>query len=233
MDPLSENLFVLRDLLTNNPDLRHYVPLRIRRNPRFEQLIKDPLSLPLSTPQMPEGSIRDTIKEHMPTFIQNKAVKPLFTASTEHAKELLISDLSRLVPCNPRLLHQVFANSSIGLQEKIIGTFASTASIVRMALNDWTNELEVYQHVKDLEKDVWSSLLQRNEYPVLPKTWTCSTKLAQHLRTSSWQRNIEGTTMPPFMEMLRVTSWSVEEVTSRTILVYSKDIPTRQMFYVR
>jgi len=102
-----------------------------------------------------------------------------------------------------------------------------------MALNDWTNELEVYQHVKSLEKDVWSFLLLRNDHPVLPIVWNCSTQLAQNLRTKYWQRNIEGTTMPPFMEMLRVTPWTVDEVTSRTILIYAKELPTRQMFYAR
>lgn len=202
---------LLRDPRTKD-EVAFYVHLRAKRNVDYESLIKDPSSLPLSTPLQVEHKLRDLIKQHLPKIIKNKDIKNLFDVKADHQKVPLIKDLSKMKPFNPKLANKLFSLSNFGLQEKYISKFSGARSIQKATVDHYNSEADVLQSVRDMET-VNSSYIscKRKETKALellkPQEDICLTQLAQDLRDSMWGLNLEGITMPAQQEQTGLYRW--------------------------
>lgn len=77
---------------------------------------------------------------------------PLFTLDSETKKLQLLTDLSNIVPTNPRLLNKIYSCSSLGSQEKVIATFSNTRSIQRVPTQTWVDEDSLIRQLSTMEK---------------------------------------------------------------------------------
>lgn len=179
---------------------------REQRNPDFETLVKDPLSLPIDMPIQPENYLKDKVKEGLSSYTRNKAVLPLFTLDSETKKRQLLTDLSNIVPTNPRLLNKIYSCSSLGIKEKVIAKFSYTRSIQRVATQTWVDEDSLIRQLSTMEKCIVDYYRERSlSTMVQPATFEdifadhincseprCSTLIAQSLREVLWGRHIRG-----------------------------------------
>lgn len=144
-DLLSTNLHLIRTVLNDSvlqKQMARVVTLSTGSHVDFLSLIKDPQSIPLDIPIQPENYVKKEIKKGLMTLIVNKDIQQLFTLDTDVAHDTLVEDLSRIKPCNPKLLNKLYALSNIGLQEKWTSMFANTRSIQQVALQSWSDELD-------------------------------------------------------------------------------------------
>lgn len=138
------------------------------------------------------------------------------------AQDTLVKDLSRIEPCNPRLLNKMYALSNVGLQERWLGKFANTRSIQQIAFKQWSSEYSVYLSIMSLETR-FAMYLQKKKPSDLQGLIqsTCVTVYTQVLREQYWNIRLEGITMPPQQEQTRLINWqSLQEgQANRAILV--------------
>ncbi|AYW51538.1 L polymerase RdRp [Formica fusca virus 1] len=211
-DTLSTNLHLIKTAL-NDPilerQMRRVITLTPGQHRDFLSLIKDPQSIPLDIPLQPENYIKREIKKGLMTLIVNRDVKQLFTLDTEAAHDQLVRDLSSVVPCNPKLLNKLYALSNIGLQEKWTSMFANTRSIQQVAFKSWSDEADVIKAVQNLEKQ-YERYLQNKKEDLLCdelKNAACIGTYTQLLRERAWNTQMEGITMPPQQEQIKVKRW--------------------------
>lgn len=177
----------------------------------------------------------------MKDFIINRAVKPLFSDQTNSQKALLLGDLKRIVPTNPRLLNKIYSCSSLGVQEKIISKFSNTRSIQRVAMDTWISEDSIHKTVESLEccvtafyknkSESGDVFMQKFEDIVVdflpdksPEGIYCITLIAQKMREYMWKLHIEGITMPPQQEQTTLYLWKniPESLWKNTVLIQIK-----------
>lgn len=210
-DVLSSNLHLVRTVL-KDPILGKHIA-RIAQlamgKKDFISLIQDPQSLPLNIPVQSENFLKREVKKGLDGIVVNKDLRALFDINTEEEKNNLISDLSNIKPCNPRLINKLYALSNIGLQEKWASIFSNTRSIQQLAFRTWSNEQSVILTVKQMETK-YASYLQRRKNDTRVKQIKdvkCITTYTQLLREEAWGIQMEGVTMPPQQEQTCVIPW--------------------------
>lgn len=119
--------------LYTNPSTReaveNLVTLKEKYKIDYETLIKEPLSLPVTTPLQSEHCPRDMLKKHFPRIIKNRAVRNLFDFHADTQKILLVNDLVAMRPFNLRLANKLYSLSNFRLQEKYLSKFSGARSI--------------------------------------------------------------------------------------------------------
>ncbi|AWI42881.1 RNA-dependent RNA polymerase [Formica exsecta virus 4] len=229
-DTLSTNLHLVRTVLNDNTlkrQMRRVVTLTPGQHRDFLSLIKDPQSIPLDVPLQPENYIKREIKKGLMSLIVNQDVKQLFTLNTDVAHDDLVKDLSAVVPCNPKLLNKLYSLSNIGLQEKWTSMFANTRSIQQVAFRSWSDEADVIRAVHNLEKQYERYLQNKSEDLLCDelKSTGCVSTYTQLLREKAWNTQMEGITMPPQQEQIKVKRWDqlTGDQSTRSILVTSQE----------
>lgn len=208
-DVLTANLHLIRTMC-EHPTMSRYahslVSIRGQQNPDIETLVKDPQSLPIDMPIQPENYLKDRVKEGLSGYIRNRDVLSLFTLDSEVKKRQLLTDLSNIVPTNPRLLNKIYSCSSLGIQEKVIAKFSNTRSIQRVATQTWVDEDSLIRQLSTMEKAIVDYYKERSlSTRVQPATFeeifsehikgdepSSTTLVAQSLREVLWGRHIEG-----------------------------------------
>lgn len=118
-------------------------------------------------------------------------VKSVFSMEVDIAKELLVQDLSRIRPVNPRLLNKLYALSNLGLQERYIGKYSKTRSIQQLAFRTWASEEDLLDWIHLVENST-SAYYKSNAGPsegIIIKELTkeeCTTVVAKKLRETGW-----------------------------------------------
>lgn len=242
-DVLTANLHLIRTMC-EYPTMSRYaqslVSVKGQRNPDFETLVKDPQSLPIDMPIQPENYLKDRVREGLSGYIRNRDVLPLFTLDSEAKKRQILTDLSNIVPTNPRLLNKIYSCSSLGIQEKVIAKFSNTRSIQRVATQTWVDEDSLVRQLSIMERAIVDYYRERSSTAsVQPVSFEkifeghihlseprCITLVAQSLREHLWGRHIEGITMPAQQEQVKVFAWDniPEEHWPNTILMLL-DVP--------
>lgn len=250
-DVLSSNLHLVKTMC-DNPVMsrfaRSLMSIQGQRNLDFETLVKDPQSLPIDMPIQPENYLKDKVKEGLSGYIRNKSVLPLFTLDSETKKKQILTDLSNIIPTNPRLLNKIYSCSSLGIQEKVIAKFSNTRSIQRVATQTWVDEDSLVRQLSTMERCIVDYYRERSLSTVLqPSTFKqifaghineeepeCTTLVAQSLREVLWGRHIEGITMPTQQEQVKVFQWdNIPEEHWPTTILMLLDEPTKNRYLER
>lgn len=199
-------------------------------------------------PIQPENYLKDRVKEGLSGYIRNRDVLPLFTLDSEVKKRQLLTDLSNIVPTNPRLLNKIYSCSSLGIQEKVIAKFSNTRSIQRVATQTWVDEDSLIRQLSTMEKAIVDYYKERSlSTRVQPATFEeilsehikgdeprFTTLVAQSLREVLWGRHVEGITMPTQQEQVKIYQWDniSEEHWPNTILMLL-DVPEETRYLER
>lgn len=152
------------------------------------------------------------IREHLPQIIKNRAVRNLFDIKANQQKQLLLGDLVRMHPFNPRLVNKLYSLSNFGLQEKYISKFSGARSIQQATISKWKNETDVLASVKSVESGNSDYISKKRSGDELQRRLLaqdlCITELAQELRETMWGLQLEGITMPAQQEQTMLYRWN-------------------------
>lgn len=195
------------------------VDTKVCVNPNIENLILNPFSLNIETPTTAENVIRKRVKTDLGSVVANPDVSPLFGAAASEDREGLIADLTSMSPFNPRVASHLYKLSNISLADRVVGQYSNSRT-VRHALSSGRGELlsatdfsrlisDYDASARHLYKNRLNSLETRSlDQCLLHPSSECSAEVAQHLRVTTWNLEVEGVTMPCTIEQGRLLRWS-------------------------
>nr|AVK42865.1 RNA-dependent RNA polymerase [Soybean cyst nematode nyami-like virus]AVK42870.1 RNA-dependent RNA polymerase [Soybean cyst nematode nyami-like virus] len=242
----------LPDPLTNNISLHHVIwnltpPARTAlwnmrplpsRHVDPAMLVRDPVSLPLLIPVQAENFIRRSLERTLRTVAINKMVVRLLDHDADIAETNLIQDLLAIHPFNPKVAHELYLLSNVGLRVKLLGRFYKARSLAQASSTDVSTITTIVKQHEDRSLQFYTArqLGQAPDYQPIdlfkgatlhPTGW-CSTQIARQLRQEWWGIRIEGVTQAPPWEQTYVCRFSTipSRLLSSTLLydvVYSPD----------
>lgn len=157
----------------------------------------------------------------LPDMVVNSAIKKLFSAEHEVAKEALINDLMSIEPTSLKLLTSIYQYGNPALKERAIGRYQSSTS-VNILVGSSYSMVELHKYSEERDKGIV-------EYFTHGKGWLfktldlrrCPVALADEMRVNSLERELITSSMPQAHHQVRMVQW--EDVpaglTSRTIRV--------------
>jgi len=102
------------------------------RNPRLEQLIVDPHSIPLRRTRDLTSLIKDAVAECLPGITKNTWIRQIITSGVKVAGDRLASLLVRTRPFYPQICSDIHALSPAGVRDEMLGRFVMTRTITRI-----------------------------------------------------------------------------------------------------
>jgi hypothetical protein len=140
-DPLTSEIMSLKILARSRRDSLLYRRMLgqlqderlFSQDPRILNLIADPYSIPLKKYRAPKEAVRKaTLDQILPT-IQNEAVNEMINCSLGAYAEYLEAFFQAATPIYPLPLHDIYAESPMGLTEEFKAKFTNTRSIQKIA----------------------------------------------------------------------------------------------------
>jgi len=136
-DPLASS-FCCMQLLRTYPGLESYMICMdkgwfFKPDPEPAGLIQDPYSLPLQT-EPPSSSV--VAREVVPVLldaINNKSLEPLKQSASSESRDILFGWLASLLPMYPKVIHDLYKSSPIGVIDSLAKRFTNTRTLKNMA----------------------------------------------------------------------------------------------------
>lgn len=133
-DPLSSSLLHL-SLLAGVPEVDQYRRVLLKGwilslDPDVEGLVLDPYSIPLATPTVPSAAVAAATSRVLPEITHNREFSELFSRSEQTDRDRLMNWLKTHRPFYPKLVHDTYKSSTIGLRDSFIKRFSNTRTIM-------------------------------------------------------------------------------------------------------
>lgn len=133
-DPLSSSLLHL-SLLSGIPEVDQYKRVLLKgwplsTSPDVEGLILDPYSIPLANPGIPSSAVAAETGRVLPDITVNKEFSELFERAGEGDRLALFAWLESMNPFYPKLAHDIYKASTVGLRDAFIRRFSNTRTII-------------------------------------------------------------------------------------------------------
>lgn len=142
-DPLGSSIASLR-LLQAFPGVSEYLQV-LRRdwiyksNPSLTGLILDPYSLPLAGVSPPSLRVAHEVLPILYRETKNDLITPILQQSAPADKDNLFSWLSTTRPFYPKIAHDIYKSSSVGLLDTFCRRFTNTRTLVQLTTNTGSN----------------------------------------------------------------------------------------------
>lgn len=135
-DPLSSSLLHLC-FLDQIPEVRKYKQVLwqgwlFKPNPDLTGLIQDPYSLPLVNPSPPSSRVASVTSDILPDITNNKQFRELLDRSTPADRDALFSWLGTFEPFYPKMAHDLYKSSLIGVRDAFSRRFTNTRTILAL-----------------------------------------------------------------------------------------------------
>lgn len=133
-DPLASSLLHVC-LMQQVPTVARYKQVLLKGwvlnpKPELEGLILDPYSIPLTPAPVPMSAVARETGRILPEITHNKQFSALFKRATPTDRERLFSWLATMRPFYPKLAHDIYKSSLIGLKDSFIKRFSNTRTIL-------------------------------------------------------------------------------------------------------
>lgn len=99
----------------------------------WEQLFKDPYSIPYIRPRDADSHLRELVEEVLPSQIANKKLKDLLGSDSVTESEKLIETLTHLRPMSLKLGAAIYELSNVAVRERVLGQFHTSSSVLQLA----------------------------------------------------------------------------------------------------
>lgn len=136
-DPLTSSLLHLC-FLENIPAVNRYRQVLwkgwpLDSNPDPVGLIQDPYSIPLRSVPVPSSQVAAATSSILPALTHNRQFQELLAKSTDQDKQNLIDWLSSTRPFNPKVAHDLYKSSLVGLRDAFSRRFSNTRTILSLS----------------------------------------------------------------------------------------------------
>lgn len=136
-DPLSSSLLHL-SLLSGIPSVDDYKRVLWKGwlfdpNPQIQGLIQDPYSLPLRGVSPPASRVAVATSELLPSVTHNTQFRELLDRASPSDKENLCSWLATFRPLYPKMVHDLYKSSLVGLRDAFARRFTNTRTILSIS----------------------------------------------------------------------------------------------------
>lgn len=104
-----------------------------KRNPDLVGLIQDPYSLPLDGTAIPSSKVSTVTSTVLPIVTNNQQFRELLDRSTAEDKDDLVTWLSTMLPMYPKIAHDLYKSSLVGLRDAFSRRFSNTRTILSLS----------------------------------------------------------------------------------------------------
>lgn len=133
-DPLCSSLLHLH-MLATIPVVANYFRVLTKgwlfsSDPDVGSLIQDPYSLPIVGTSIPSSSVSSATSSLLPVITHNKQFSEILERSTPADKESLVMWLKEMRPFYPKVAHDLYKSSMIGVRDAFSRRFSNTRTIL-------------------------------------------------------------------------------------------------------
>lgn len=133
-DPLNSSLLHL-EALSQLPEVRRYKQVLMKGwlfnpKPDITSLIADPFSLPLRSGSTPTGSVASATSSILRGITKNVQFKGMLDRATPAHKQGLVDWLSSLRPFYPKVAHDLYKGSLVGVCDAFSKRFTNTRTLI-------------------------------------------------------------------------------------------------------
>ncbi|DBA36924.1 TPA_asm: L [Silene gammacytorhabdovirus 1] len=204
-DRVTSSLTWIRSLLNSISDIKVKETLRsvyqTQLNPEknYTLLIEDPCALNLVVPVDARASVKQAVQELFDNMqeVKNEEFLSLFRFNKEWAKEDFCSALCEGVILHPRFLHDVAAATLGGYVDGIVSKVSKASTINKLALR--SSGRDPGRKIVEHERNYMLYLLWKTSPTNSCRSgieFDCPTRQARELRVRSWDKILEGVTVP-------------------------------------
>ncbi|AJR28510.1 polymerase [Sawgrass virus] len=170
----------------------------------WSRLLEDPTSLNIPSTLSSNTLIKEQVYEGLcqkanEGSIKNRRLRESVLYNDAH-KSTFVHWLFTITPTFPRFLSEFYTATYFRLTEGIISTFQNSRTIRSVFSANFSEKVE--KVIKRSEKSSVQLLVRPKISASTPHMWDCSASHADLLRSLSWGRKIEGSTVPHPGEML-------------------------------
>jgi hypothetical protein len=142
-DPLGSSIVSLL-LLKTFPGVSEYLQVLTRewiykREPSLVGLILDPYSLPIAGVSPPSLRVAREVLPVLYRETKNDLITPILQQSTDTDRENLFSWLATTKPFYPKIAHDIYKSSPVGLLDTFCRRFTNTRTLVQLTTNTGMN----------------------------------------------------------------------------------------------
>ena len=196
----------------------------------WSQLVKDPFSIPISRPRDADYSVKTLVTGALQAETKNRYVISLLKGTfNDHQEDAIVKTLSSMEPMCLKLAASIYEKCNAAITEKLITTFQTSSSILRLIDNHVPFE-SIVATARDNDSAMLSSLLSfhpnSNKGPVqlglqhMHRTSDCPTAASTSIRETLTGRPLVNPSQPCVQHQIRILRW--EEVTPEMVPVTIK-----------
>ncbi|DBA36859.1 TPA_asm: L [Celery gammacytorhabdovirus 1] len=178
----------------------------------FVLLVEDPCALNLVVPVDAQASIKQRVQElfeHLP-HVRNQEFADLFVFNKNWDKETFCNYLCSSGVLNPRFLHDVAAATLGGYVDGVVSKVTKSSTISKLSLK--SSRVNPGRRIEGDEENYMKYLMWKFSRSNTERSYIdcfCPTEQARVLRLHSWDRSLEGVTVPFPLAFLRAMRCSV------------------------
>nr|DBA36900.1 TPA_asm: L [Heliosperma gammacytorhabdovirus 1] len=179
--------------------MRNIYQAHINPEKNFTLLVEDPCALNLIVPVDARASVKQAVQELFDNMqdVQNAEFLSLFSFSKEWKKDDFCSALCEGVVLHPRFLHDVASATLGGYVDSVVSKVSKASTINKLALR--SSGKDPGRRIVDNERNYMIYLLWKTSPLNMHRTGVeliCPTSQARELRLRSWDKVLEGVTVP-------------------------------------
>jgi len=148
-DPLSSSLASLK-LLAKLPGIKEYQSVLLKdwvykKEPTPDGLILDPYSLPIAGVSPPSQRVANAVKPIFTAAVNNTLIKDVLSQVHEGQSQSLMGWLSNIRPFYPKLAHDLYKSSLVGLVDTFCKRFTNTRTLIHLTTHSGINVRRISQ----------------------------------------------------------------------------------------
>jgi len=133
-DPLNSSLLHL-EALSQLKEVQNYKRVLVKgwlfsSSPDLSSLVADPFSLPLSSGTTPTGSVANATSDILRKITHNLQFRGMLDRATPAHKEAMMQWLATFRPCYPKVIHDLYKSSLIGVCDAFAKRFTNTRTLI-------------------------------------------------------------------------------------------------------
>ena len=191
----------------------------------WAQVVKDPYSVPISRPKDADHGIKTLVTGALQAETKNLYVRNLLNGTfRDRQDEAIVETLSSMQPMCLKLAASIYEKCNVAITEKLVTTFQTSSSILRLIDNHIPFE-SVVATARDNDNAMLTSLLSNhpnsNKGPIhrgllhMQSATDCPTEASTIIRETLVGRPLINPSQPCVQHQTRIVPWS--EVTPEMV----------------
>lgn len=187
--------------------------------PDMRQLVADPYSLCVNTPERPASVLRRLMRESMTDWVGNQEIKMLLSSEADTDAQALINHLLSMEPFCNKVITLIWECSPFYIIDEILSKFMQSSSVFEFLKRgkkkspksrNAYRKLALVLKAADDRMRYWIKTLTTNLpddfsiWTIPIDTWTnyqvCTTELVHRIRAHAWGKPLVGITYPSLVD---------------------------------